>query len=131
MTVLYKQLIQTGSVLPLLPVYTVLGFPLYEDTGDGMAARHQLYSSAIDVWYALLMKTPTVSDWAVHSCWFKESMAMNNIMINFASFLCSFEKHSMTVQTQPEAGTIFAVIPVLPVLQSSHTQRLVNCTLLT
>ena len=36
----------------MLPFSTVLGFTLYEDTDDGRAATHQLYSSAIDVWYA-------------------------------------------------------------------------------
>ena len=50
--VLYKQLIHTGSVLLLLPFSSVLGFPLYEDTGDGRAVTHQLYSFAIEVWYA-------------------------------------------------------------------------------
>ena len=40
--VLFKQLIQTGSVL---------GFPLYKDTGNGRAATHQLYSFAIEVWF--------------------------------------------------------------------------------
>ena len=29
---MYKQLIRTGSVLLLLPLSPVLGFPLYEDT---------------------------------------------------------------------------------------------------
>ena len=47
--VLYKQLIQTGSVLGVLLLSSVLGFPLYEDTADGRAAIHQLYSFAIDV----------------------------------------------------------------------------------
>ena len=36
--VLYKQLMQTGSVLLLLPLSFVLGFPLYEDTANGRAA---------------------------------------------------------------------------------------------
>ena len=45
---LYKQLIQTGSVLLLLPLSSVLGFPLYEDTANGRAATHQLYSFAIE-----------------------------------------------------------------------------------
>ena len=36
------QLIQTCSVLLLLPFSTVLGFTLYEDTGNGRAATHQL-----------------------------------------------------------------------------------------
>ena len=46
--VLYKQLIQTGSPLLLIPVSSVLGFPLYEDTANGRAATHQLYSFAIE-----------------------------------------------------------------------------------
>ena len=50
--VLFVQLIKTGSVLTLLPLSTVLGFTLYEDTGNGKATKHQLYSSAIKVWYA-------------------------------------------------------------------------------
>ena len=45
---LYKQLIQTGSVLLLLPLSSVLGFPLYKDTANGRAATHQLYSFAIE-----------------------------------------------------------------------------------
>ena len=49
--VLYKQLMQTGSVLLLLPLSSVLGFPLYEDTANGRAATHQLYSFAIEVWF--------------------------------------------------------------------------------
>ena len=55
---LYKQLIQTGSVLLLLPFSTVLGFTLYEDTGDGRAAKHQLYSSAKEVWYTPMGQVP-------------------------------------------------------------------------
>ena len=47
--VFYSQLIQTCSVLLLLPFSTVLGFPLYKNTGDGRAATHQLYSFAIEV----------------------------------------------------------------------------------
>ena len=37
--VLYKQLIKTGSELLLLPLSSVLGFPLYKDTGNGRAAQ--------------------------------------------------------------------------------------------
>ena len=48
---MYKQLIQTGSVLLLLPVSSVLIFPLYKDTANGGAAKHQLYSLAIGVWF--------------------------------------------------------------------------------
>ena len=48
--VLYKQLIQTGSVLLLLLLSSVLGFPLYKDTANERAATHQLYSFAIEVW---------------------------------------------------------------------------------
>ena len=48
---LYKQLFQTGSVLLLLPLSSVLGFPLYKDTVIGRAATHQLYSFAIEVWF--------------------------------------------------------------------------------
>ena len=55
--VLFKQLIQTGSVLLLLPFSSVLGFTLYEDRGDGRAATHQLYSSAKEAWYALMLYT--------------------------------------------------------------------------
>ena len=47
---LYKQLIQTGSVLLLLLLSSVLGFPLYKDTANGRAATHQLYSFA-GVWF--------------------------------------------------------------------------------
>ena len=47
--VLYKQLIQTCSVLLLLPLSFMLGFPLYEETGNGRAATHQPYSFAIEV----------------------------------------------------------------------------------
>ena len=36
--VLYKQLMQTGFVLMLLPLSSVLGFSLYEDTVNGRAA---------------------------------------------------------------------------------------------
>ena len=32
------------------PIFSVLGFPLYEDTANGRAATHQLYSFAIEVW---------------------------------------------------------------------------------
>ena len=47
---LYKQLIQTDSVLLLLPLSSVLGFFLFEDTYNGRATKHQLYSFAIEVW---------------------------------------------------------------------------------
>ena len=50
--VLYAQLIQTGSALLLLPCSPVLGFTLVKGTGDGIASTHQLYSSAMEVWYA-------------------------------------------------------------------------------
>ena len=39
-------------MLLLLLFSTVLGFTLYEDRGDGRAAKHQFYSSAKVVWYA-------------------------------------------------------------------------------
>ena len=58
--VLYKQLIQTGSLLLLLPLSAVLGFPLYEDTANRRAARHQLYSLAIEVWYAPMKTVPDI-----------------------------------------------------------------------
>ena len=45
--VLYKQLIQTGSVLLLLQFSSVLGFSLYEDTANGRAATHQLYRGLV------------------------------------------------------------------------------------
>ena len=48
----YKQLIKTGSVLQLLSFSSVLGFQLYKDNNDGRAATNQLYSFAIEVWYA-------------------------------------------------------------------------------
>ena len=35
-------------MLQLLPLSSVLGFPLYEDTANGRAATHQLYSFAIE-----------------------------------------------------------------------------------
>ena len=50
--VLYKQLIKTGSVLHLLPKFSALGFPLYEDTANVRAATHQLYSFSIGVGFA-------------------------------------------------------------------------------
>ena len=43
--VLYKQLIQTGSVLQLLQKFSVLGFPLYEDTADDTIAVQALLSA--------------------------------------------------------------------------------------
>ena len=49
---LYTQLIQTGSVLLLLPFSTVLGFTLHKDTANGRAATHQLYSFAIEIGFA-------------------------------------------------------------------------------
>ena len=49
--VLYKQLIQNGSVLLLLPFSFVLGFPLYKDTDDARATTHQLNTFAIEVWF--------------------------------------------------------------------------------
>ena len=52
--VLYMQLIQTGSMLLLLPFYTVLGFTLYEDTGNRRAATHQPLSFDIEVWFSLM-----------------------------------------------------------------------------
>ena len=58
--VLYKQLIQTGSVLQLLPKFSVLGFPLYEDTANGRAATHQLYSFAIEVGFAPMVQVSFV-----------------------------------------------------------------------
>ena len=60
--VLYKQLIQTGSVLLLLPLSSVLGFPLYEDTANGRAATHQLYSLAIEVGFGANIPTPSNRD---------------------------------------------------------------------
>ena len=48
----YEHLIKTGSVLLLLPFSTVLGFTPDENTGNGRAAPNQLYSFAIEVWYA-------------------------------------------------------------------------------
>ena len=47
--VLNKQLIQTGSVLLLLSLSSVLSLPLYEDTANGRATTHQLYSFAVEV----------------------------------------------------------------------------------
>ena len=47
---LYTQLIQTGSVLLLLPISTMLGFTLYEDE-SGHTPTLQL-RSAIEAWYA-------------------------------------------------------------------------------
>ena len=51
---MYTQLVENGSGLMLLPFSTLLGIPLFWDTGQGRAATHQLYSSAIQVWYAPL-----------------------------------------------------------------------------
>ena len=52
--VLYMQLIQTGSMLLLLPFHTVLGITLYEDTGNRRAATHQPLSSNIEVWFSIM-----------------------------------------------------------------------------
>ena len=54
---LYKQLIQTGSVLLLLLLSSVPGFPLYEDTANGRAATQQLYSFAIEFGLAPMIMT--------------------------------------------------------------------------
>ena len=54
---IYSQLIQTGSVLLLLPLSSVPGFPLYEDTDNGRAATHQLFSFVIEVWFAPMAQT--------------------------------------------------------------------------
>ena len=40
-------MIQTDSVVRLLPFSDKLGFTLYKDTGDGRAAIHQLYIYAM------------------------------------------------------------------------------------
>ena len=56
---------QTGSVLLLLPLSSVLGFPLYEDTANGRAATHQLYSFAIEVGFGANGSSSNVSK-AVH-----------------------------------------------------------------
>ena len=55
--VLYTQLIQTGSVLMLLPFSTELGFTLHRDTANGRAATHQLYSFAIEFGLAPMLYT--------------------------------------------------------------------------
>ena len=47
--VLYKQLIQTGFGCNPIRLYSVLGFPLYEDTDLRKATAHQLYCFAIEV----------------------------------------------------------------------------------
>ena len=62
---LYKQLIQTGSVLMLLPFSSVLGFTLYKDTAYGRDASHQLYSFAIEVGFGANGSSSNVSK-AVH-----------------------------------------------------------------
>ena len=36
----FEQLIQTASVILLLPFSSVLGFTIYKDRGDGRAATH-------------------------------------------------------------------------------------------
>ena len=56
--VLYTQLIQTGSVLMLLPFSTELGFTLHRDTANGRAATHQLYSFAIEIGFAPMVALP-------------------------------------------------------------------------
>ena len=52
--VLYKQLIQTGSVLMLLPLFSLLNFPLYKDTANVRADTHHTcpigYSDKIVDW---------------------------------------------------------------------------------
>ena len=35
----------------LLPLSSVLGFPLYKETTNGRAATHQLYSFNIEIWF--------------------------------------------------------------------------------
>ena len=52
---------QTGSVLLLLLFSSVLGFPLYEDTANGRATTHQLYSFAIEVWFGTNGFFPSLS----------------------------------------------------------------------
>ena len=56
--VVYAQLIQTGFVLLLLQLSTVLCFTLYKDTGDGRAVTHQLYSSTLKVLYTPMILVP-------------------------------------------------------------------------
>ena len=56
--VLYFQLIQTDSVLLLLPLSSLLGFPLYEDTANRRAATQQLYSFDIEIWFAPMLLLP-------------------------------------------------------------------------
>ena len=45
--VLYKQLIQTGSVLLLLILSSVLRFPLYEETGNGSIPGHRAHTQCV------------------------------------------------------------------------------------
>ena len=56
--VLSAKLIQTGSVLLLLPLSSVLGFSLYEDTAKGRAAIHNLYSLATEVGFGTNDESP-------------------------------------------------------------------------
>ena len=64
--VLYKQLIPTGFVLLLLPLSSVLGFPLYKNKDNGRAATHQLYSFAIWVWFRPMQQPATTEDCSRH-----------------------------------------------------------------
>ena len=42
--------------------FFVLGFPLQEDTANGRAATHKLYSFDIDVWFGANAGIPMVQD---------------------------------------------------------------------
>ena len=65
--VLYKQLIQTGLVLKLLPKFSELGFPLYEDTANGRATTHQLYRFAIEIGFAPMLTAQYIVTGLQHS----------------------------------------------------------------
>ena len=78
--VLYKQLIKTGSVLLLLPLSSVLGFPFYKDTCHGRAAKHQLYIIAIEALHAPISSPHVValveSPWKVKMLYAKKALAI-------------------------------------------------------
>ena len=66
----YAQMIQTGSVLLLLPFSSVLGFTLYEDTDHGRAATHQLYSFAIVIEFAPMTSVAGAGNFCLSHCLF-------------------------------------------------------------
>ena len=81
----------TGSVLLLLPLSSVLGFPLYEDTANGRAATHKLYSFTIEIWFGanamihpwLYILFEGTADWN----WFSVVVSLKEIPV-YTEFPC-------------------------------------------